>query len=139
MYVDDKPFEPPADDDLRPEAGEDDGRPVDGSVDPNEIPDLTLPSGGRVVFAHLGQLTRNSVTYLRKALDTEGNGSMMNELHQRGFEVLIKGWDVIGANGKPIDTLPRNHKSAAGGLAAPDSAALEKHIEPFLLRLVKGK
>lgn len=110
--------------------------PAEASAEPFEIPSLTLPSGARVEFRSLATVTTENIKWLRKAMDTDGAGTFLGELFERGATLLITAWDALEpATGRPLP-LPRDDKKAYGKLGYLDGRAIEKHLRRHLLDLV---
>lgn len=103
---------------------------LDVPADPYEIPTLLLPSGGHVEFKRIDGLTAANIRYLRKARDAEGQGSFYNDLCERGMRLLIATWDIPG---RALKT-PQADPSASDKLQAFDLTAIERHMQPYLLR-----
>lgn len=116
------PFTVPTGEDVR-------GATVaESAPDPFTIPELLLPSGSSVYFRTLHTVTAANVRWLRASRDKEGAGSFYNELTQRGMQLFIVAWD--------LPRLPKDDAKITDKLNWNDLRAIERHLNPFLLKLI---
>lgn len=118
------PYDTPAD-------TEDDG-------DQYAIEPLLLPSGVKVEFRSMAKLTADNVKWLRGADDREGQMAYWNEMHRRAIHLLVDGWTLTEANGRPVP-IPRSRQGTElvylKHLAGIDLPVLERHLGKAVERL----
>lgn len=131
------PEEPAKTDPLEQMLRDDTPQGIEPEADPWEIPGLTLPSGARVEFRRMDRLTTENLRWLRKAMDADGAGSFLNDLMDRGAQLLIDGWDATTPDGRPLEIPRKTEGKSMGKLSLADGKAIEKHLTKPLLRLVR--
>ena len=119
---------------------DDDDIETPAAAEPSEwdIPDLTLDfkgEKGSASFRSLEDLSGSHVERLRSQIGAAKNdGEGANVYYREALRILITAWDVPG---KPTLAIPKGDPRALASLPAVVLRALERHIKPFMDRLMK--
>lgn len=104
-----------------------------------EIPDLPLHfqgETGSVSFRSLEELTSDHLQSLRTKISIQGEGSATHAMYDEAMRILITNWDVPK---QPTLPIPRGDKNALKRLSAVVRRDIEKHLHPFLYRLLNDR
>lgn len=120
---------------------------IDVETEPNEdplaIPTLKLTSGSFVQFRRKDRVSGENVEWLRQArdlADSQGTGSMYNQLMRRAMIILVTDWDVHDLNGKPLPLPNKDQEFKKIKLiSAYDRKEIEHHLQEHVLELVSDE
>lgn len=99
----------------------------------SQIPVLDLPSGGRVEFIDLDDLTGADVHALRRTIATQDTGGeTTNKLLIEAMRIGVKTWDIPYEPFVSDPRTPQANPAAWKKLRARDLNALEAALQPVL-------
>lgn len=102
----------------------------------DQLPTLTLPSGGVVEFHSIDDLTGADVHYVRGAIsEKDSAGETSNALVTRLIERIVKTWNIEYL---ADPRTPQANPTACRKLKLRDMLALEEHVSPALRLITVG-
>lgn len=99
---------------------------------------VRLPSGGWAALMPTSELRGQDVYRVRRGLDKDGAGEMMNVSLAAAIAVRVLDWRLPGfPDNQP--PLPHRDPKVLGAISADDLICLEEHLMPWVQRVLGKK